>query len=146
PEAEIALGGDEILIFFPAESNVSEESAVSKVVAAISSHGLSSRIAHSHGTGGRETFASLDHSTSVHKAAEETFSKTVAFKGLFLIEPRAVITYGKVPDSFDPSNPAFVQAVGTLAKAGKGTTLFPISFGGFGTLSLEKGHLEIRFP
>ncbi|MDQ1344296.1 MAG: hypothetical protein QG650_1016, partial [Patescibacteria group bacterium] len=39
PEAEIALGGDEILIFFPAESNVSEESAVSKVVAAISSHG-----------------------------------------------------------------------------------------------------------
>lgn len=118
PDCEIALGGDEILVFLPAASGVTQERASSIVVEAISAHGLASRVAHASGKGGRESFASLDRSTAVHKAAEGEFSKAIAHKGLPIPEPRAVVLHGGVPSSFDPSDPEFLRAVSAIAKRG----------------------------
>lgn len=145
PESEIALGGDEILVFLPAASGISQERASAIVVESISSHGLACRVAHASGKGGKESFASLDRSTAVHKAAEEEFSKAIAHKGLPVPEPRAVVLHGGVPASFDPTDPEFLRAVSAIAKKGDGTELFAPNAANPGILSLASGRLEIRF-
>lgn len=81
-------------------------------------HGLSSRLAHASGNVGKGAFAELDRSTSVHKTAEEAFSKAVMGRGYPVPEPKAVVTFGTAPESFDPRSEAFFRAVSALAVRG----------------------------